>query len=331
MKDKISLTGDRPTGALHLGHYVGSLRRRTELQHTHQQFIMVADLQGLTSNYDRADFIRNNIHQVVEDYLSVGIDPQENTIFVQSAIPALHEIGWHYMNLVTIARLHRNPTVKQEMLDKGYDESVPMGFFCHPVTQAADITAFKADVVPVGADQKPMIEQTNEIVRKFCDTYNTDCLKEVGALIGNTPRLMGIDGKSKASKSLNNAIYLSDDSQTVREKVFAMYTDPDHIHVKDPGKVEGNMVFHYLDAFYQNTAHLEQLKADYQKGGLGDVELKKLLYSVLEEFFGLIRTRRAEINQEQIVGIIHRGNKIANDLAQHTLQDIRSAMGLYRG
>lgn len=300
------------------------------MQSVYKQYIMVADLQGLTSNYDRSDFVKNNIFHVVEDYLAIGLDPQVNAICLQSAIPALHEIGWYYMNLVTIARLHRNPTVKQEMADKGYTESVPMGFFCYPVTQAADITALKADVVPVGEDQKPVIEQTNEIVRKFCELYQTDCLKEVQVLIGKTPRLMGIDGKAKASKSMNNAIYLCDDSKTVREKVYAMYTDPDHIHLKDPGKVEGNMVFHYLEAFYSDLVHLEQLKADYRKGGLGDVELKKLLYRVLEDFLGPIRERRAGITREMILESLRYGTEKANEVANDTLRKIQGAIGVMR-
>ena len=328
-KSTIALTGDRPTGSLHLGHFVGSLQKRLELQDLCSQLIIIADLQGLTSNFHQSNKMRDDsVLSMVSDYLSVGLDPEKNVIFVQSKIEALYPIFFYYLNLVTLARLQRNPTIKQEALDKGYhDESMHLGFLCHPISQAADITAFQADLVPVGEDQKPLIEQTNEIVHKFASIYGSGIIKPVKVLYGSTPRLLGIDGQSKASKSLGNAIFLTDDSKTVKEKVYAMYTDPNHIRVMDPGKVEGNVVFHYLDAFYQDGEHLKQLKLDYEKGGLGDMTLKALLYETLEGFLAPIRTRRGTITADQIQQILVDGNARASAIANETLGRIRDAIG----
>jgi tryptophanyl-tRNA synthetase len=326
---KVILTGDRPTGPLHLGHLAGSLSSRVALQEIASQYVIIADLQALTTNFNDPSKVIKYIDQLILDYLSVGLVPEKNVFFVQSAIPALHELNTYYMNLVTLARLHRNPTVKQEMLDKGFDESVPVGFFSHPISQSADITAFQADLVPAGEDQKPLIEQANEIVRKFNSIYGPGCIKEVSILLSKTPRLYGIDGKSKASKSMNNAIFLSDDSTTVREKVFSMYTDPGHIKVSDPGRVEGNMVFHYLDAFYQNSEHLEDLKSHYTRGGLGDVEIKKLLYSVLEQVLEPIRERRAKITKDFATQVLIEGTKKANQVADSTINQVRERMRIW--
>src|SRR5579872_5598125 len=267
MKKKIILTGDRPTGPLHLGHYVGSLKNRVELQESCAQFVMIADVQALTDNYEEPQKVRENVLQVAFDYLAVGIDPAKTTIFIQSLIPQLPEMTLYFLNLVTWNRLKHNPTVKQEIIQKGYGESVPAGFMVYPVSQAADITAFKADLVPVGEDQLPMIEQTNEIVRHFNRIYKKEVLVEAEALIPKMARLPGIDGKAKMSKSLGNCIYLSDSADSLAKKVKGMYTDPGHLRVEDPGKVEGNPVFIYLDAFDEEKDGLDEMKAHYQRGG----------------------------------------------------------------
>ena len=325
---KISVTGDRPTGKLHLGHFVGSLQKRLEIQHTHQQFIMVADIQALTGGISTQE-VRKNVIDVMKDYLSVGLLPDLNTFCLQSAMPALHEITCHYFNLVTLSRLLINPTIKQEANDKGYGNALPMGFLCHPISQAADITALQADIVPVGEDQKPLIEQTNEIVDKFSSLHGHGIVKRVNVLYGETPRLLGVDGNSKASKSLGNAIMLTDNSETVKQKIWRMFTDPNHIKVSDPGTVEGNVVFHYLDVFYKNTPHLEQLKHDYRKGGLGDTTLKQLLFDTLESTLEEFRQRRALVSDTQAIDILVEGTRKANMVANKTLHSIREVMSFW--
>ena len=328
MDKKIALTGDRPTGCLHLGHYVGSLRNRVELQNQYDQYVMVADVQALTDYFANPSRIQESLLEVVADYISVGIDPNVSTIFVQSQISALPELMMYYMNLVTTSRLERNPTVKNEIQQKGYGETIPVGFFCYPISQAADITAFKAEVIPVGEDQLPLIEQCNEIVRRFNRTYNTNCLKEATARLSKTSRLVGIDGKAKASKSLNNAIFLSDAPEIVKKKVWSMYTDPNHIKVSDPGQVEGNVVFTYLDAFYDEKDEIEDLKNKYRKGGLGDTVLKSLLNDVLQKMLLPIREKRATLNQKDLLEIISEGSRKAKVIANQTLQEVRDAIGI---
>lgn len=327
---KTILTGDRPTGPLHLGHYVGSLKNRVVLQETSVQFVMIADAQALTDNAERPELVRENVLQVALDYLAVGIDPLKTTIFIQSLIPQLPELMQYYLNLVTWNRLKHNPTVKQEIVQKGYGESVPAGFMVYPVSQAADITAFKADLVPVGEDQLPMIEQTNEIVRHFNRIYKKQVLVECEALIPKIARLPGIDGKAKMSKSLGNCIYLSDSADTVAKKVKGMYTDPDHLRVEDPGKVEGNPVFSYLDAFDEDKATLEVLKEHYQRGGLGDSVVKKRLLEVLQAFLEPIRARREQFAKDpaHIMELLRKGSAIAEQTAACTLHDVRTAMHL---
>lgn len=340
---KIILTGDRPTGRLHLGHYVGSLRRRVELQNSgefDEIYIMIADAQALTDNADDLDKVRRNILQVALDYLSVGIDPTKTTIFIQSQIPALYEMTAYYMNLVTVSRLQRNPTIKDEIKQRGFETSIPVGFLNYPVSQAADITVFDATCVPVGEDQTPMIEQTREIVRSFNHLYGEGTLIEPEILLPDSKaclRLPGIDGKAKMSKSLGNGIYLSDDKETVRKKVMSMYTDPNHLKVEDPGTVEGNTVFTYLDAFsndehfkkflpdYQN---LDELKAHYRRGGLGDVKIKRFLNDVLNDILEPIRMRRKELEQdiEGVFKILEEGTRKANIKADATLNRAKSAM-----
>ncbi len=297
---QVVLTGDRPTGKLHLGHYIGSLKRRLELQKSdsYRSFVMIADMQALTDNAHDPDKIRRSLVEVALDYLSVGLDPTITTIFVQSQIPALSELTMYYMNLVSISRVERNPTVKTEIKQKTFSGGVPAGFVVYPISQAADITAFKAKFVPVGVDQLPMIEQAREIVRSFNTTYQTDCLVEPEAIIPKddlSGRLPGTDGNAKMSKSLGNGIYLSDDQDTVKRKVMSMYTDPGHIHVNDPGKVEGNTVFQYLDVFGEDKRHIAELKERYQAGGLGDVTVKQYLFEVLDELLSPIRQRRREL------------------------------------
>lgn len=326
---KIILTGDRPTGPLHLGHYVGSLKARIKLQNKYKTYVIIADLQALTDNAEVPEKIRKNIIEVALDYLSVGIDPKISTIFIQSLIPELAELTMYFLNLVTLSRLERNPTIKDEMKQKGFGRSVPAGFLAYPVSQAADITAFKADIVPVGEDQLPMIEQTAEIVRKFNKIYSP-VLVEPKALISKISRLPGIDGKAKMSKSLGNAIYLSDSSAEIKEKVMKMYTDPKHIHIQNPGKVEGNVVFTYLDAFDSDLKTIEKLKKQYREGGLGDVAIKKRLIEVLENFLTPIRKRRAEFakNPKAVMEILEEGTKKARIAASQTLAEVRRAMKL---
>ncbi|WEV50836.1 tryptophan--tRNA ligase [Lactobacillus sp. ESL0731] len=334
MDKKIILTGDRPTGKLHIGHYIGSLKNRVMLQNSgeYQPFIMIADTQALTDNARNPEKIRNSLIQVALDYLAVGIDPEISTIFVQSQISALFELTAYYMDLVTVSRLERNPTVKTEIKQKGFNDSIPVGFLNYPVSQAADITAFKAALVPAGDDQEPMIEQAREIVRTFNRVYNCDVLVEPKGYFpeGGSGRLPGLDGNAKMSKSLNNAIYLSDDAETVQKKVMSMYTDPDHVHVEDPGKIEGNTVFTYLDIFDPDKDKVAQLKADYQKGGLGDVKIKRYLNKVLEAELAPIRERRAKFAQDEdaVYEMLIEGSKKANAVANETLRQVRDAIGL---
>ncbi|MBU1102836.1 tryptophan--tRNA ligase [Patescibacteria group bacterium] len=327
---KIILTGDRPTGPLHLGHYIGSLKNRVKLQNEYEQYIIIADLQALTDNAENPEKVQKNVIELGLDYLSVGIDPKVSTIFIQSLIPALSELTMYYLNLVTVAQLERNPTVKDEMRQKGFGNRVPAGFFIYPISQVADITAFKANLVPVGADQVPMIEQTNEVVRAFNRIYKTNVLIETAALVSDVPRLSGLDGKAKMSKSLENCIYLSDTPDVVKEKVLRMYTDPGHVHVKDPGKIEGNVVFEYLDAFDLEKKKVAELKENYQRGGLGDIKAKEYLFEVLEDLLAPIREKRKEFAKDpaQIMKIIKKGTAKANEKASQTLKEVKEAMGL---
>lgn len=333
MDKKVILTGDRPTGKLHIGHYVGSLRNRVELQNSglYESFIMIADQQALTDNARNPEKIRNSLIQVALDYLSVGIDPTKSTIFVQSQIPELHELTMQYLNLVTVSRLYRNPTVKEEIKQKEFNNSIPAGFFIYPVSQAADITAFKAEIVPVGDDQLPMIEQAREIVRTFNSLYG-EVLVEPKAVLPpkGSGRLPGTDGKAKMSKSIGNCIYLSDDEDTVRKKVMSMYTDPNHIRVEDPGQVEGNTVFTYLDAFCKEKDVLEEMKEHYTRGGLGDVKVKKYLNEVLQAELEPIRKRRAEYESDidEIYNILKKGSDKAREIATATLKEVREVIGL---
>ena len=324
----IVLTGDRPTGKLHLGHYAGSLKNRVKLQDEYKSYIMIADTQALSDNYENPEKIKISILEVVKDYLAVGIDPKKCTIFIQSLVPELAELTMYYMNMVTIARLGRNPTVKNEMQQKGMEESVPAGFFCYPVSQTADITAFKAEIIPVGEDQLPMIEQTNEIVRRFNHTYKKDVLVECEAMLSNVRRLVGIDGNAKASKSLNNAIFLDDDESVIKAKVDAMYTDPQHIKVSDPGHVEGNVVFEYLDAFYSNKQEVEDLKQQYTKGGLGDLVLKSMLFDCLKDMLKPIREKRRSLVESELLQMLMDLSKVARDVAKDTLYDVKEAIGI---
>jgi len=340
--EKIILTGDRPTGKLHIGHYVGSLRERVRLQNSGEFskiFIMIADAQALTDNFDNPQKIRDNIKEVALDYLSVGLDPEKATIFIQSQIPALTELTMYYMNLVTVSRLQRNPTVKSEIQMRNFEANIPAGFLCYPISQAADITAFNATTVPVGEDQKPMLEQTREIVRKFNEIYEP-VLTEPDILLSSNKsclRLPGTDGKAKMSKSLGNCIYISDSAEEVAKKVKSMYTDPTHIKVSDPGHIEGNTVFTYLDAFSTDEHfkkylpdynNLDELKAHYQKGGLGDVKIKNFLNAVLEEEFQPIRERRAKYEKDDafVYDMLKEGTKIAREEAAKTLDNVKKAM-----
>ena len=340
--EKIILTGDRPTGKLHVGHYVGSLKRRVELQNSGEYdkiFIMIADAQALTDNADNPAKIRDNIMEVALDYLSVGIDPTKSNIFVQSHIAELTELSFYYMNLVTVSRLQRNPTVKAEIKMRNFETSIPVGFYTYTVSQAADITAFKATTVPAGEDQMPMVEQTKEIVHKFNSVYGETLVDPKILLPKNEAclRLPGIDGKAKMSKSLGNCIYLSEEEAEVRKKVMSMYTDPDHIRIEDPGKLEGNTVFTYLDAFCNDDhfaeylpeyANLDELKAHYQRGGLGDVKVKKFLNNVLQEELSPIRARRKEYEKdiEGVYEILKKGSEEAQKIAAQTVKEVKSAM-----
>lgn len=324
---KVILTGDRPTGSLHLGHYVGSLRSRVQLQNDYKQFVIIADAQALTDNADNPDKVRRNILEVALDYLAVGIDPSVSVIFIQSLVPELAELTMYYMNLVTVGRLQRNPTVKDEMLQKAFGENVPVGFLTYPISQAADITAFKANLVPVGEDQLPMIEQAREIVRRFNRIYSK-VLVEPAAMVSTIARLPGIDGLGKMSKSLGNAIYLKDSSDELKGKIRGMYTDPGHLRVEDPGKVDGNPVFAYLDAFDPDKQLVSELKAHYQRGGLGDVKVKNRLFEVLDAFLDPIRKRRKELASDpaEVMRILQQGTETARQVASQTLSEVRVAM-----
>lgn len=324
------LTGDRPTGQLHLGHYVGSLRQRVQLQHDHQQFILVADLQGLTDNGSNPQKISSNILEVMADYLAVGIDPQKTTICLQSALPALAELSALYMNIVTVARVERNPTVKNEIAQKGFSRSLPVGFLAYPISQAADITAFKAELVPVGDDQLPMIEQTNEIVHKMNSLTTTPILRHCKALLSDVSRLPGIDGNAKMSKSLGNTLTLSASEEEIHRAVSAMYTDPNHLRVADPGQIEGNVVFTYLDAFHTDKTFVTEMKAHYQRGGLGDRQCKNALETSLQELLAPIRERRATYIQDKgmLLALLRRGSERAHELTQLTLHEVKRGLGL---
>ena len=332
MKKENLLTGDRPTGKLHIGHYIGSLKKRVEIQDQFNNFIMIADQQALTDNAKNPEKIQNSLIEVILDYLSVGIDPIKSNIFVQSQIPELSELTMHYLNLVSVSRLKRNPTVKNEMKEKNFGDSVPTGFFIYPVSQAADITAFKASIVPVGEDQIPMIEQTNEIVKTFNNTYKQNVLNKSKALLPEKGmgRLPGIDGKAKMSKSLNNAIYLSDSPDIIKQKVMSMYTDPNHIRVTDPGRVEGNTVFTYLDAFCKDKKYLTEMKEHYKAGGLGDVKVKKYLNEIIQSELEPIRNKRNQYqnNLDYIYEILKDGSNKARLIASQTLHEVRDAIGI---
>lgn len=340
---KIILTGDRPTGKLHMGHYVGSLKRRVELQNSGEFddiYIMIADAQALTDNFDNPEKVRQNIIEVALDYLSVGLDPAKSTLFIQSMVPQLTELSFYYMNLVTVSRVQRNPTVKSEIQMRGFGGSIPVGFFCYPISQAADITAFKATLVPVGEDQLPMLEQTKEIVRSFNRIYNTDALVEPDIMLPDNDicrRLPGTDGKAKMSKSLGNCIYLSDDEKTAQQKIMNMYTDPTHIKISDPGHLEGNTVFTYLDAFSKpedfakylpEYKNLDELKEHYTRGGLGDVKIKRFLNNIVQAELEPIRARRREYEKDiaAVYDILKAGSDKAREVAEATLQDVKNAM-----
>ena len=340
--EKIILTGDRPTGKLHLGHYVGSLRRRVELQNEgdyDKMFVFIADVQALTDNAENPEKIRQNIIEVALDYLSAGLDPKKVTLFVQSQIPELAELTTYYMNLVTVSRLQRNPTVKTEIQMRNFETSIPVGFFTYPISQAADITAFKATTVPAGEDQEPMLEQTREIVKRFNNIYGEVLVEPKIMLPSNQAclRLPGIDGKAKMSKSLGNCIYLSDSAKDMQQKVKSMYTDPGHLRVEDPGKVEGNTVFTYLDAFSTNDdfaefwpeyQNLDELKDHYRRGGLGDMKCKKFLIKVLDKYLEPIRQRRHEFEKDipEVFNLLKKGSDAAREVAAQTLNDVRQAM-----
>ena len=333
MSEKIILTGDRPTGKLHLGHYVGSLRERVRLQNSGEFdkiFIMIADAQALTDHADNPAKVRESVFNVALDYLSVGLDPTKSTLFIQSQVAELFELTAYYLNVVTVSRLERNPTVKNEIAQKGFETSIPAGFLCYPVSQAADITAFDANIVPVGEDQIPMLEQTREVVRKINEIYG-EVLIEPDILLPQNQvcrRLPGIDGKAKMSKTLGNCIYLSDDSKTVAAKVKEMYTDPLHIKVSDPGHVEGNVVFTYLDAFCEDKKIVAEMKEHYQRGGLGDVKVKKFLLEVLENMLTPIRQRRAnyESQPDEVMKILREGTEVARAKASEVLNRLKRAM-----
>lgn len=333
MKKKVILTGDRPTGKLHIGHYVGSLRERVKMQESgeYDPFIMIADQQALTDNARDPEKIRRSLTEVALDYLAVGLDPAKSTLFVQSQIPALAELNLYYLNLVTVSRLERNPTVKAEIQQKNFNRSIPAGFFTYPVSQTADITTFKANLVPVGDDQEPMLEQAREIVRTFNSIYGEVLVEPEGVFPPKGQgRIPGLDGNAKMSKSLGNAIYLSDDEDTLKKKVMLMYTDPNHIHVEDPGQVEGNVVFTYLDIFDKDTAKVQELKDHYRHGGLGDVKIKRYLMEVLNAELAPIRQRRAEFAKDlpTVMDILKAGSDRANQVAAQTLDEVKDAMGL---
>ena len=339
---KVILTGDRPTGRLHVGHYVGSLKRRVELQNSGEYdkvFIMIADAQALTDNADNPEKVRQNVIEVALDYMACGLDPAKSTVFIQSQIAELCELSFYYMNLVTVSRLQRNPTVKSEIQMRNFETSIPVGFFTYPISQAADITAFKATTVPVGEDQSPMIEQTREIVHKFNSVYGETLVEPKILLPDNEAclRLPGIDGKAKMSKSLGNCIYLAEDPKDIKKKVMSMFTDPNHIRIEDPGSLEGNTVFTYLDAFCNDQhfeeylpdyKNLDELKEHYQRGGLGDVKVKKFLNNVLQEELEPIRKRREELQKDipYVYEVLKKGSEAARETAAQTLHEVRDAM-----
>ncbi|KJG38220.1 tryptophanyl-tRNA synthetase [Photobacterium angustum] len=326
----VILTGDRATGPLHLGHYVGSLQQRIQLQHQYQQTILVADMQGLTDNGHNPQKVASNILNVVADYLAVGIDPNLTTICLQSSLPVLAELTMYYSNLVSISRLERNPTVKNEIQSKAFGRSIPAGFLTYPISQAADITAFKANLIPVGDDQLPMLEQTNEIVRKINHIAGKEILVECQALLSNVTRLPSTDGKNKMSKSMGNAITLGADSKQISQAVKSMYTDPNHLRVEDPGNIEGNVVFTYLDAFHPDKNYVTELKEHYQRGGLGDGTTKKVLESCLQDLITPIRQRREEYLNDKayLVEVLKKGTEKANQETQLVLNDVKGAFGL---
>lgn len=341
-KEKVILTGDRPTGRLHIGHYVGSLRRRVELQNEgdfKKMFVFIADAQALTDNIDNPEKVRQNVIEVALDYLACGLDPKKVTLFIQSQIPELCELSFYFMDLVSVSRLQRNPTVKTEIQMRGFESSIPVGFFTYPISQAADITAFRATTVPAGEDQKPMIEQATEIVRRFNYIYGETLVEPAIMLPNNAAclRLPGTDGKAKMSKSLGNCIYLSETADEVQKKVMSMYTDPEHIHVADPGHIEGNTVFTYLDAFcrpehferyWNEYANLDEVKTHYQRGGLGDMKVKRFLNNILQEELEPIRARRKEYEKDipAIYDMLKKGCEEAREVAAQTLADVRRAM-----
>jgi len=324
------LTGDRATGQLHLGHYVGSLQQRAKLQHQYEQTILVADLQGLTDNGNNPHKVSSNILNVVADYLAVGIDPIKTTICLQSAIPALAELTMYYSNLVSVARLQRNPTVKNEIASKSFGSSIPTGFLMYPISQAADITAFKATLIPVGDDQLPMIEQTNEIVRKLNSIAQDEILVECRPLLSKVPRLPSTDGKSKMSKSMGNCILLSSSEKDISKAVKSMYTDPNHLRIEDPGQVEGNIVFTYLDAFHSDLNYVNDLKQKYKEGGLGDGATKKILEECLQEILRPVRERRETFisDKAQLIEILQKGSEKSQDESSQVLKDVKNAFGL---
>ena len=330
---KVVLTGDRPTGKLHIGHYVGSLKERVKMQNSgkYNMFIMIADQQALTDNARDPEKIHNSLIQVALDYLAVGLDPAKSTMYIQSQIPALSELNMYYLNLVTVSRLERNPTVKAEIQQKNFDRSIPAGFLTYPVSQTADITAFKGELVPVGDDQEPMMEQAREIVRSFNNIYGDILVEPKGVFPPKGQgRIPGLDGNAKMSKSLSNAIYLSDDEKTLQKKVMSMYTDPTHIHDEDPGHIEGNVVFTYLDIFDPDKEHVQELKDQYRAGGLGDVKIKRYLFEVLNNELKPIRERREEFAKDipAVYDMLKQGCADANEVANQTLAEVRHAMGL---
>ena len=331
MKNEIVLTGDRPSGKLHIGHYAGSIAKRLELQDEYEtSYIMIADMQALTDHAENNELVRRSVLEVAKDYLAVGLDPAKTTFFIQSLIPQLCEFTMLYMNFVTLARLKRNPTVKTEMKQKGFGDTVPSGFLNYPISQAADITAFKAEIIPVGEDQLPMIEQTNEIVRHVNHLYGKDILVECKALLSKVKRLPGTDGAAKMSKSVGNCIYLSDDEKTVKEKIMSMFTDPNHLRVEDPGQVEGNPVFEYLDAFDPDREGLKEMQEHYRRGGLGDVKVKKHLLKVMEEILSPIRERRQALEgkEDEILAMLREQSAKAREVAAESLAELKEAMGL---
>lgn len=327
---QIVLTGDRPTGQLHLGHYIGSLRQRVELQKNHTQYVMIADMQGLTDNGHNPQKVSDNIIQVMADYLAVGLDPAKTTFCLQSALPALAELTMLYMNIVTVSRVERNPTVKNEIKQKQFGQSIPTGFLVYPISQAADITAFGAELIPVGDDQLPMLEQTNEIVDKMNSLIPTPVLKRCKPILSDVGRLPGIDGNAKMSKTLGNTLMLGASADEVSQAVKAMYTDPNHLRVEDPGQVEGNVVFTYLDAFHHDKEEIARWKAHYKRGGLGDMKCKRLLEETLQGLLTPIRTRRAELMQDKgaLLDILRAGTQKSYNVTQETLHQIKEGLGL---